>query len=276
VAPLVSIVLPVHAPDRRWFREAVESVLAQTFRDLELIIVEDPSDRSGRDLLAGLDDARIRHVVNPTRTSLPEQHNLGLSLAQGRYICRFDADDVCEPDRVAREVAFLDAHPDVDIVASALTIVDDEGRPIAIRRYPLAHEEIVRTMRRSNPIANSAVMFRREVFERFGGWRTGSPLPAQDYEWYSRLAAGGARFANLSEPLVRYRLHAQSIKSTKLRGTILTTLEVKRTYWRDSMDFASRLVMLAERMLLFVPAPLVLWLFRVVRYRRSSYDRGRS
>ena len=133
------------------------------------------------------------------------------------------------------------SHPDIDVVGSALTVIDGQSNVVGTRRYPTEHEEIVSAMRRFNPIANSTVMFRREVYERFGGWRD-SALPAQDYEWYSRLAAGGARFANLEEPLVRYRLHGGSIKSSKLRGTIQTTLEVKNLYWRREMDLRSRAV----------------------------------
>ena len=267
--PLVSVIVPVYQPDPVFFRESIASVLAQTHRDLELIVVEDPSASSGRALLAGIDDPRLHHIVNPERTSLPRQHNRGLAETRGRFICRFDADDVCEPERVERELAFLQAHPDIDVVGSALTVIDERGTAIATRSYPTDHAAIVAAMRRFNPIANSSVMFRREIYEKFGGWRD-APLPAQDYEWYSRLASGGARFANLAEPLVRYRLHGGSIKSSKLRGTIQTTLEVKNMYWRRDMDLASRAVMVMERALLYLPASLVLRLFTAIRYRRPT------
>ena len=266
-APLVSIVVPVFEPHPVYFRQAIDSLLAQTFTDIEVIVVEDPSLRSGRAMLEGVDDSRLRYFANSERTSLPRQHNRGLAEARAPFICRFDADDVCEPQRVEKELAFLQAHPDISVVGSALTIIDEAGRVIGERRYPTEHEAIVSAMHRFNPIANSSVMFRREVYERFGGWRD-APLPAQDYEWYSRLAAGGARFANLAEPMVRYRLHGESIKSSKLRGTILTTLEVKRMYWRKEMNLTARAVMAAERALLLLPDSLVLWLFAATRYRR--------
>lgn len=267
--PRVSIVVPVFEPHPVYFRQAVASVLAQTFTDFELIIVEDPSSSSGRPLLDGLDDPRIKYIENETRTSLPRQHNRGLAEARGGFMCRFDADDICEPDRVARELAFLETHPDVDVVGSFLTVIDEHGSVVGRRGYPREHDAIVAAMRRFNPIANSTVMFRRQIYERFGGWRDAA-LPAQDYEWYSRLAAGGARFTNLPEPLVRYRLHPASIKSSKLRGTLLTTLEVKEMYWRKQMDWPSRALMAAERALLFFPPKLVLKLFTLVRYRLFS------
>ncbi len=266
-APLVSIVVPVFNPHPGYFRTSIESLLAQSFADLEVIIVEDPSPQSGAAILSGISDARVIHLLNPVRTSLPQQHNRGLAEARGEFICRFDADDVTHRERVARQLAFLRSRPEIDVVGTWLTVIDEAGYAIGERRYPTGHDEIVRAMRRFNPIANSSVMFRRTVFERFGGWRD-SPLPAQDYEWYSRLASGGARFANLPERLVSYRLHPGSIKSSKLRGTIRTTLEVKKRYWRAEMDLASRWIMVAERFLLLLPPAVVLKAFTAVRYGR--------
>jgi glycosyltransferase involved in cell wall biosynthesis len=265
--PVVSIVVPVFEPHPVYFPQAIASLLAQSFADIEVVIVEDPSTSSGRDLLAGMSDPRVVHLVNSERTSLSRQHNRGLAEARGRFLCRFDADDVCEPDRVERELAFLRANPRVDVVGSCLTIIDDQSRVVGERRYPIEHEAIVATLRRYNAIANSTVMFRREVYERFGGWRD-SDLPAQDYEWYSRLGAAGARFANLPEPLVRYRIHGRSIKSSKLRDTIRTTIDVKQTYWLRDMDLTSRALMAAEQLLLLLPERLVLKLFMAIRYGR--------
>jgi glycosyltransferase involved in cell wall biosynthesis len=166
--PLVSIVMPVFDPHPVYFRQAIESVLAQTFTDFELIIVEDPSAASGRPVLEAFADPRVRYFANDTRTSLPRQHNRALAEARGRFICRFDADDICEPERVQREVEFLHAHPDVDVVGTALTVIDDHSRVIGHRDYPTTHAGILAAMRRFNPIANSSVMYRREVYERFG------------------------------------------------------------------------------------------------------------
>lgn len=263
--PLVSVVVPVFEPHPRYFRQAIDSVLQQSFRDFELIVVEDPSSSSGRSALSGITDARLRHIVNAQRTSLPQQHNRGLAESRGRFICRFDADDICEPQRLERELDFLRAHPDIGVVGSTLTVIDEQSQVIGVRRYPADHQDIVSAMRRYNPIANSTVMFRREVYERCGGWRE-SALPAQDYEWYSRLAVAGVRYANLQEPLVRYRIHRGSLKASQLRGTILTTIDVKRTYWND-MDVVSRATLWAEHLLLLLPSWLVLKMFMAIRYR---------
>lgn len=268
-APRVSVVMPVYRPRPEYLAQAIDSVLAQTLADWELVIVEDPSDRPGGAVVEARRDPRIRYFLNAARTSLPRQHNRAVAEARAGLIARFDADDVCEPERLAEQVRFLDEHPEVDVIASQLTIIGEDGRAMGRRSYPCRHDEIVRAMRRYNPLAGSNVMFRRRVVDAVGGWRETSERPAQDYEWYSRVAARGCRFAAHPAALVRYRLHGEQIKQRKLRGTLLTTLEVKRRYWLSSMDPLSIAVFAGEALLLALPAGLVLWLFRRLRYHSA-------
>jgi glycosyltransferase involved in cell wall biosynthesis len=265
--PAVSVVMPVYRPDPAYFAAAIDSVLAQTFSDWEMIIVEDPSDRPGHAVVEERRDSRIRYLLNSQRTGLARQHNRAVAEARADLIARFDADDICEPSRLAEQVSFLERHPDIDVVACQLTIIDAEGLSIGLRRYPQKHDAIVRAMHRYNPISGSNAMFRRRIAVQAGGWRETSNRPAQDYEWYSRLAARGCRFAVLPDFLVRYRRHGEQIKHRELRGTILTTLEVKRRYWLSSMDPIGLLLFAGEAVLLVMPAPLVQWLLRAIRYR---------
>jgi len=264
--PRVSVVMPVYRPRPDYFKEAVDSVLSQTYEDWELVIVEDPSDRSGREVIEQRGDPRIRYLPGSVRTGLPRQHNRAVAASRGEYIARFDADDVCATDRLEKQVKFLDDHPEVDVIASQLRIIDDAGAAIGVRHYPLEHEAIVAAMRRYNPISGSNAMFRRRVATKVGGWREDIDLPAQDYEWYSRVASRGFRFATHPEYLVAYRRHGEQIKHKKLRGTILTTLDVKRRYWLRSMDPVSLMLFCGEAVLLALPAPAVLWLLGKVRY----------
>ena len=262
--------MPVYRPDPRQFAEAIDSVLAQTYTDWELVIVEDPSDRDGSHVVQERPDPRIRYFMNPARTSLPRQHNRAVSESRAGLIARFDADDLCETDRIAKQVQFLNDNPDVDVVASNLTIIDHEGGAVGTRLYPESHDAIVRAMHRYNPISGSNAMFRRRVVDAIGGWREDSPLPAQDYEWYSRAALHGFRFAILPDRLVRYRVHEQQIKVAQLRGTTRTILEVRRKYWFRSMTTAERLRLLVEHLALVAPPSLVLRLYRRKHYRERG------
>lgn len=264
--PVVSIIMPVWSPDRLFFEAAVRSVLDQHEQDLELIIVEDPSDIDGESIVARMNDGRIRYVRNSSRTSLSRQHNQALELARGGLIARFDADDVMHPDKLSQQIEFLRENPGLDIVGTALLIIDSESHVIGVRKYPGHHDAIIEAFRRYNPIANPSVMFRRRVFETIGGWSESAYVAGQDYEWFSRAAHAGMRFANLPVPLVHYRLHGSSLKSKRLEGTIRATIEVKKKYWRHEMSLTDRLMLMAEGLLLFLPSRFVMALFRKLRY----------
>lgn len=273
--PVVSVIMPVWSPDRSFFEASVRSVLDQHEDDLELIIVEDPADIDGESIVAGMNDERIRYVKNRSRTSLSRQHNQALELARGGLIARFDADDVMHPEKLSRQIEFMRENPSLDIVGTALLIIDSESHVIGVREYPLHHDAIIEAFRRYNPIANPSVMFRRRVFETIGGWSESAYVAGQDYEWFSRAAHAGMRFANLPVPLVQYRLHGSSLKSKRLEGTIRATIEVKKKYWWNEMSATDRLMLRAERLLLFLPTRFVMALFRRLRYRPvDSKSRG--
>ncbi|MGH7819587.1 MAG: glycosyltransferase family 2 protein, partial [Candidatus Binatia bacterium] len=134
--PRVSVVMPVLKPHPDYFPQAVESVLGQTLREIELLIVEDPSDRPAAELLSRYADPRIRHFENPTRTSLVEQRNRGIEEARAPYVAFLDSDDVCEPARLEKQLAHLEAHPEIDVLGSQLVIIDGNGAIHGYRYYP--------------------------------------------------------------------------------------------------------------------------------------------
>lgn len=265
--PAVSVLMPVLNPHPVYFPEAVASVLGQTFADWELVIVEDPSPSSAAELLRRFDDPRIRLISNPDRTGLVAQRNRTLAEARGGLAAMLDADDVAEPDRLARQVAFLAAHPDVSVVACQLRIIDGAGAEVGFRSYPADHEAILRAMPRYNAVPQPGVTARKAAILRSGGY--GFEWPAEDYDLWSRMLLAGERFATLDEPLVRYRVHPQSgSKGTRLRRLLDLTAEVKRTYWWGRMAWRDRVRYRAERALRYVPAGLVYRLFAAVTYAR--------
>ncbi len=258
--PLVSVLMPVYNPHPLYFRQAVESILNQTLPDWELVIVEDPSTRSAADLLNDFADPRIRHFVNPHRTSLVAQLNRCLQEARAELVARQDADDISEPDRLEKQVAFMEAHPEVTVLGTQLAVIDGNDRLLGYRRYPCEHEAIVRSLRSFNPIGHPGVIFRKQAVLEVGGY---SPIDlVEDYDLWCRLAKWGALFAALPEALVRYRVHPESLsKGTKVKDGLRATLETKRRYWGAEMDARARLRWWAERALLWLPPRLIVWLF---------------
>lgn len=258
----VSVIMPIWRADPRALEAALASVLAQTHERFELLVLEDASDRPAEPILARFDDPRIVHDVARTKTSMAAARNRGLARAQHELVAICDGDDVCHPERLARQVEFLCAHPDVSVVGTALRVIDEDGAPRGGRRYPALHDAIVAAMPRINPIAHPSVMFRRSAVLDAGAYDESDERICEDYELWSRLASRGVRFANLSEPLLDYRLHAGASKRTRLRATLRDTLAIKRRYWRSAQGLRGRARMAGEAALLRMPPSFVYWLFQ--------------
>jgi len=258
--PIVSVVMPVLNPHPVYFRQAIESILNQTLQDWELVIVEDPSPRSAAEILKDYPDPRIRHFVNPQRTSLVKQLNRALQEALAELVARHDHDDISEPERLEKQVRFMESHPEVAVLGTWLRVIDEEGRTLGFRRYPCDHDDIVRAMRLYNSVGHPSVMFRKGIVLEAGGYENIDLV--EDYELWCRLAKKGARFAALPEALVRYRVHLGSLsKGTKIKDVIRASIKVKQIYWGDESDTKMMVRLLAENLLLLFPPRLVVWLF---------------
>jgi len=267
--PAVSVLMPVINPHPVYFPEAVASVVAQTFPDWELVIVEDPSATSAAGLLGRFDDPRIRLIANPQVTGLIAQRNRTLAEARAELVALIDADDIAEPERLAKQVAYLEHHPEVAVVGCQLRIIDPSGQVVGSRRYPTEPADILRAMPRYNAIPQPGVLARKEAILNLGGY--GFEWPAEDYDLWSRMLLSGLKLANLDEPLLRYRVHPQSgSKGTRLRVLLRLTRQVKERYWWGRMTWRDRLRYWGERGLISLPPALVYRLFALWTYRRAA------
>ena len=221
--PRVSVVLPVHdaAP---FVREAVCSILHQTLRDFELIVVDDGSTDGTPAILRRLErvDARLRVVTGPRR-GLVAALNAGFALARGEFVARMDADDVAMPDRLAKQLAFLEQNPDVVLLGTQVRFLDPYKTPIGDSALPTDHAGIDALLLGGNgqAVVHPAAMLRRTAYDRVGGYRAeiaraadGSDV-CEDLDLYLRLAEIG-RVANLPQVLLGYRQHYASITRTKM------------------------------------------------------------
>lgn len=268
-SPRATVLMAVLNPDPVYFPQAVRSILAQTLTDFELLIIEDPSPRPAAPLLRPFHDRRICHHLNPQRTSLPQQKNQGLAAARGDLVAMFDADDIAEPDRLAKQVRFLERHPEVTVLGSQIRIIDQDGRPRGYRQFPLNHEAILHALPSFVPLSHPSVMLRKRPVLAAGGYCFHEYPAAEDYELWSRLAQRGERFANHPEALLRYRVHPGQIKYRRLRDTIRAILRVKQMHWADTMDFWARGRSWIEWSMLALPPWLVLRLFMLTQYRND-------
>lgn len=212
--PKVTVLLPVHNGGA-YLDEAVRSVFGQTFADFELLAIDDGSTDGSGEVLRRYRDPRLRLVENGRNLGLVETLNRGLTLSRGEYVARMDSDDVSLPERLARQIGFLDAHPDIGVLGSGGELIDGEGRTRAVFRYPLRHEVIRFCLHFFNPLAHPSVMMRRKVVLSSGGYRSaglsreGASFP-EDYDLWWRLG-DVTRLANLPDRLLLLRKHAATV-----------------------------------------------------------------
>ena len=192
--PRVSVLMPLYAPEPRYLRSAIQSVLQQTLEDFELLIVEDPSSPAAEHPSGQYADPRIRYFLNARRGSLVESLNYGLQLARADLVARLDGDDLCAPTRLQRQLEYLQRHAEVSVLGSQITIIDRHGRQRGRRRYPLTHEAILRALPRFNPLAHPSVMYRKAPILDAGGYT----YPVN--EDYELLVAPGAPRSALRQP----------------------------------------------------------------------------
>jgi hypothetical protein len=194
--------------------EAVESILRQTFRNFEFLIIDDASTDGSAKILAAVRDPRVRVVRNDTHLGLTRSLRLGIELARGQYVARMDADDLALPERLEKQVAYLTMCPDVGIVGSACCVIDQSGCEVGLLRMPEDDLQIRWASLMVNPFAHPTVMLRRDVLIREHLNYDETFHTTQDYELWTRVLSV-TRGANLREPLVQYRTHGARVTSTR-------------------------------------------------------------
>ena len=184
-APGVTVLLAVHNGER-FLRAALESILAQSYRDFELLVVDDGSTDRTAEILASCDDARLR-VIGQERCGLTRSLNRGLAAARGAFVARMDADDISAPDRLLEQVRALENDPELGLVGCRYLRIDEKGRALRLPLVPVYDAAIRDTLVLRNPFCHSAVTFRRRLVEEVGGYDTALEL-SQDYDLWFRLA----------------------------------------------------------------------------------------
>ena len=235
--PKVSVLLPVRN-GMPFLPAAIDSVLHQTFDDFELVAIDDGSTDGTAEYLQGLADRRVRVLSSPA-AGLALALNAGLSVARGSYVARQDADDWSAPDRLARQVAWLDDRPDVDVLATAASFVDARGETVdspwtrtvhAQWDAALSPEQIARLMPLTCCIFHATVLARTAVLREAGGYDQAT-VPAEDYDLWLRLLPEH-RFARLPERLYTVRMHAESSSAVRRAEQTARVIEAKLRYVR--------------------------------------------
>jgi glycosyltransferase involved in cell wall biosynthesis len=205
--------------EQQFVGQTIESVLDQTYKDFEFIIMNDGSTDGTEQIIKRYKDKRIKVINSRENLGLPAALNRGIGSSNGVYIARVDADDPCFPDRFGKQVRFLDAHPDILAVGGAAVVVNEAGRRLCLIRHPSAPEIIRKTLPKNSCFVHGAVMMRRSAFEQTGGYREQFTY-AQDYDLWLRMSERGA-LANLDDEVVRrtFRVNSPSLGKWYLQET---------------------------------------------------------
>ena len=209
--PKVSVIMSVYNGEK-YLKEAVDSILNQTFKDFEFIIVDDGSTDGTFAILKNYKDHRIK-IINQSRLGIAEAKNKAVDSSSGEYIAIMDADDVSLPERLEVEVDFLEQHKDVGLVSADLYMVDENGKLILERSALNGNEYIQKRIRESFCIHHGPSMIRRDVFQMVGGYRKEFRY-ALDYDLFLRIAEN-AMLENINRPLYKYRVSFNSISLAK-------------------------------------------------------------
>ena len=202
----------------RFIREAIQSVLRQSYTDWELVIVDDDSDDASRDLIRGFDDPRIRFFQNERRLGNVENLNRCMNLASGKYLTILDADDALLPHSLERRIAVMEADPAIGLVYAAVELIGEDGTALSTYR-PFSENHVVRgdeefrRLIRGNYIYWQTATFRRQDYNTLGGFSE-KILYSSGWQMWLRLTLYCDKIAYIDEPMVQWRERTGSLTNS--------------------------------------------------------------
>jgi len=272
--PVISVVMPVYRNDN-YLTESIGSILHQTFRDLEIILIcDDPSEKT-RAIIAEFQesDNRIR-VVYQERKGLISSLNEGISLATGTYIARMDADDISYPDRLEKQVAFMEAHPDCALVAAQVEWINEFGNLIGHWKPDLQADtagKIRKILPRENCLAHPSVLIRRAVSGRYR--YNPRQKNTEDYDVWLQMASDNLVLCKVPEILLKLRIHPSSVTSSSKKASLgLDKIKCKARYLVAQIR-RGRVSIFNLKVFFFLVMNCEKW---SVRYIQSKIIRSRS
>jgi glycosyltransferase involved in cell wall biosynthesis len=214
--PLVSVILPTYN-GHKTLGDALDSLLAQSYENIEIIVIDDASLGGISTIVNKRSHAgKIKYVRNEKNLGLAGSINAGVVSARGQYVARMDDDDYSLPDRIERQVAFLESYKDIDVLGTGLALYDQNLKFIRNHVFPAEHESIIKFLCRGNPLAHPAVMIRRCFLQRSGGYDA-TLRRMEDLELWGRMA-NQSKYANLPDILLRHRIRQSKTLSALKPG----------------------------------------------------------
>lgn len=213
----LSVVMATYNENPVFLKACVNSILNQTFRNFEFIVVVEPREKN-IEFLSSVEDAdkRVKILRNETRLGVAGSRNRAIMESSGKYIALMDGDDYCAPDRFEKQLSFLEDNYDVSVAGSNLYLIDEDDNITGERKYPEFHDKIKRSFLLTMAVANPSVIFRKKDIDEVGLFDD-RLYKAEDFELWLRFLANNKIMHNLQKNLVYYRIQDNS---NKKRGTL--------------------------------------------------------
>ena len=226
--PAVTVLIPAHNAGA-FLREAVDSILAQTFTDFECLVIDDGSTDGTVEALRSIADPRLRIERNSRNLGLIATLNLGLEMARAPLLARMDADDISMPTRLDQQVSAFRERPHLAVLGTCATMIDEQGVEFGVMTVPQSQQEIVGNILKNNVFVHPSVMMRTSIVRILGGYPEYAQH-AEDYALWLRVALH-YEVGNLAERLVRYRVHSGQVSQWKMAEQRRTVQLLQREAW---------------------------------------------
>jgi glycosyltransferase involved in cell wall biosynthesis len=244
--PAVSVVTTAYNSSK-YLPQAIESILAQTFGDLEYIVVDDGSSDGTSNIIR--EYARLDSRVTPITTDrrgIAGAANRGCDAARATYIARLDSDDIATPNRIELQVKYMEAHANIAVLGGAIQPIATNGRALGTRHFVTDSRDVKEGLDYGNCICHSTTLIRTAVLKGLGGYRFAFE-PAEDYDLWLRVG-DGAQLANLSDVIAKYRVHTDQASLCHLEQQAVSALgarissQFRRSYGCDPFSGAGKLM----------------------------------
>ena len=223
--PSISVVMSVNNSEL-YLKDAIESILNQTFDDFEFIIIDDGSTDYSADIIKSYEDQRIVFLQNDKNMGLARSLNRGVGFSRGKYIARMDADDIAKSERLEKQIFFMEKNPHIDLCGSWIEYFNDTSdAEKRLWKTPATHDEIKTYLIFGSPVAHPSIMVKREFFSQLRYQETYEV--AQDYALWTE-SIDVFQFANIQEPLLRYRVHGNQIGQTQKKAQTDRSLRLQK------------------------------------------------
>jgi len=267
--PKVSVLMPTYNI-AEFLGKAIESILSQSFKDFEFVIVDDGSTDDSNRILAeyAKKDDRIRIIKNEQNKGIVYSLNRGLRECRGEYVARMDADDIALRDRLERQIAVMEADPNTIVLGAALSYIDRSGKELGVVRRCSLDKSLIA----QNPILHPTVVFRRAILEQHGLSYLEKYRYAEDYFLWLQLSRLG-KIDALDDIVLKYRLSNSATRMRHLKGVLFATLRVKKNgvfCLRIRPTVSDVLRFFLEGLLLFLPSFLVRYIYLRMIFRKNA------